>query len=135
MVSQKQQLAAAQAKGCKIIAEKCAVQSSETANEDLWNELQTANLHIQELELHLAQKIAECTNLQSELEKANGKLAKYQADSNFWKSKHEVTYHELHLQHQIVKWKQEKAHKLKKQMEILKKAETEASSQLRKGAK
>jgi len=49
MVSQKQQLAAVQAKGCKIIAEKCAIQPSETANEDLWNELQTANSHIQEL--------------------------------------------------------------------------------------
>jgi len=72
MVSKKQQLAAAQAKGHKIIAE--------TANEDLWNELQTSNSQIQELELYLAQKIAECTNLQSELEKANVKLAKYQAD-------------------------------------------------------
>ena len=97
MVSKKQHLAAAQAKGCKIIAEKHAVLASEKANEDLWNELQTANSRIQELELHLAQKIAECTNLQSELEKANGKLAKYQADSNFWKSKHEGTYHELRL--------------------------------------
>ncbi len=103
MVSQKQQLAAAQAKGRKIIAEKCAVQSSETANEDLWNELQTANLRIQKLELHLAQKIAECTNLQSELEKANEKLAKHQADSNFWKSKHEGTYRELCLQRQTAK--------------------------------
>ena len=46
MISQKQQLVAAQAKGHKIIAEKCAVRSSETANEDLWNELQTANSRI-----------------------------------------------------------------------------------------
>src|SRR6266511_6362514 len=89
MVSKRQHLAAAQAKGRQIIAEKHAVLASETANEDLWNELQTANSRIQELELELAQKIAECTNLQSELENANEKLAKYQADSNFWKSKHE----------------------------------------------
>ena len=135
MVSKKQHLAAAQAKGHQIIAEKHAVLASETANEDLWNELQTANSRIQELELELAQKIAECTNLQSELEKANEKLAKYQADSNFWKSKHEGTYHELCLQRQTAKRKQEKAHKLEKQMEILKKAETEASSQFLKGAK
>src|SRR6266498_5969584 len=124
MVSKKQHLAVAQAKGHQIIAEKHTVLASETANEDLWNELQTANSRIQELELELAQKIAECTNLQSELEKANEKLAKYQADSDFWKSKHEGTYHELRLQCQTAKRKQEKAHKLEKQMEILKKAET-----------
>ncbi len=135
MVSKKQHLVAAQAKGRQIIAEKHAVLASETANEDLWNELQTANSRIQELELELAQKIAECTNLQSELEKANEKLAKYQADSNFWKSNHEGTYHKLCLQRQTAKQKQEKAHKLEKQMEILKKAETEASSQFLKGAK
>jgi len=121
-VSQKQQLAAVQTKGCKILAEKHAVQASETASEDLWNELQTANLCIQELELYLAQKIAECTNLQSELEKANKRLAKHHADSNFWKSKHEGTYCELRLQRQTAKQKQEKADKLEQQMEILKKA-------------
>ncbi len=97
--------------------------------------MQTANSCIQELELHLAQKIAECTNLQLELEKANEKLAKHQADSNFWKSKHEGIYRELRLQRQTAKWKQEKTDKLDKQMDILKKAKTEASSQFVKGAK
>jgi len=73
--------------------------------------------------------------LQSELEKANEKLAKHQADSNFWKSKHEGTYCELCLQCQTAKRKQEKADKLEQQMDILKKAETAASFQFLKGAK
>src|SRR6266508_2984841 len=128
MVSKKQHLVAAQAKEHQIIAQKHAFLASETANEDLWNELQTANSRIQELELELAQKIAECTNLQSELAKANEKLAKNQADSNFWKSNHEGTYNKLCLKLQTAKQKQEKAYKLEKQIEIIKKAETEASS-------
>lgn len=128
-------LAAAQAKGREVIAEKSAALASETANKNLWNELQTAKSRIETLELLLAQRNLECTNLQSELEKANNKLAKLQADSNFWKSKHEDTYHELRLQHQTTKQKQEKANKLELQIDILKKAETEASSQLLRGAK
>ncbi len=128
-------LAAAQAKGREVIAEKSAALTSETANENLWNELQTANSRIETLELLLAQRNSECTTLQSELEKAHNKLAKLQADSDFWKSKHEDTYRELRLQHQTTKRKQEKANKLELQIEILKKAETEASSQFLRGAK
>ena len=76
-------LAAAQAKEQEVIAEKSAALTSETTNENLWNELQTANSHIETLELLLAQRNSECTNLQSELEKVNNKLAKLQANSSF----------------------------------------------------
>jgi hypothetical protein len=40
-------LAAAQAKGREVIAEKSAALASETTNENLWNELQTAKSHIE----------------------------------------------------------------------------------------
>ena len=40
-------LAAAQAKGQEVIAEKSAALASENANENLWNELQTAKSRVE----------------------------------------------------------------------------------------
>jgi len=101
--SQKQQRAAAYAKGQAVIAEKWAVLASETATNDLWDRLEAANLRIEALEQLLSEKEMQCCRLKSELEKSNQKLQKHQDDSALWKMKHKKTYHELHMQHQSTK--------------------------------
>jgi len=63
----------------------------------MWNKLQAANLHIEELEQQLAQKDTKCCKLQSELKKSKQKLQNYQNGSSHWKTKQEETHHELHM--------------------------------------
>ena len=91
-----------------ILAEKHAILTSETATDDLWDRLQAANLHIEELEQQLAQKDAELCRLWSELEKSNQRLQKNKEDFVLWKEKHRKTYHEHHMQCQTTKHGQEK---------------------------
>ena len=76
----KEKQAAVMAKAREARAEKKAALDSETAKNDLWDELKTA-----ELELLLFQKTTECTSLQSDLEKSNQKLADFQADASLWR--------------------------------------------------
>ena len=133
--SRNQHLAAARAKGKSIQADKQAALASETATDDLWNSLQAANSHIEELEQQLAQKNAECHRLQSELDKSNQKLQNYKDSSAFWKEKQEKTYHELCMQHQTTKQGKEKLTRVEKQIEILKIAEKEASKEFLRGSR
>ena len=100
---QKQQLAAARAKGQESLVEKQAALSSETAADDLWDRLQAANSRVAELEQLLAKKDMECQMLQSELDKSNKTLEKHVDDSALWKAKHKETYHELRMQRQTAK--------------------------------
>ena len=127
-------LAAARAKGKSIQADKQAALASETATDDLWNSLQAANLHIEELEQQLAQKDAECHRLQSELEKSNQKFQNHKDSSAFWKEKQEKTHHELRMQRQTTKRGKEKLARVEKQIEILKIAEKEASKEFLRGS-
>ena len=128
-------LAAARAKGKSIQADKKAALASETVTDDLWNSLQAANLHIEELEQQLAQKDAECHRLQSELEKSNQKLQNHKDGSAFWKEKQEKTHHELRMQRQTTKRGKEKLARVEKQVEILKIAEKEASKEFLRGSR
>ena len=131
---QKQQMAAARAKGQESLVEKRTVLTSETAKEDLWDRLQTANSRIAELEQLLAQKDTECQTLQTELEKSNQNLKKHQDDSAFWKKKHKETYHELRMQCQTTKRGKDKVIRLEAQLEIIKNAEKEASKKFLRGS-
>src|SRR6266542_6347369 len=62
MPSSKATLAAHLAKGRAVKAEKQAQLSSESAFEDLWGSLQSANARIAELENELAQKVLNWLN-------------------------------------------------------------------------
>ena len=122
------------AKAREALAEKKAALDSETAKEDIWNKLKAANSRIDELELLLLQKTTECTTLQSDLEKTNGKLAKFQADASLWKEKHQDTYHELRMQRQTTKRWKDKIGQLHDQVKILEQAERDASAQSLRGS-
>ena len=82
----------------------------------------------------LADKDMECRRLQSELNKSNQELQKHQNSSALWKTKHEKTYHELHMQWQTTKRGQDKLARLEEQLDILKTAEKEASKQFLRGS-
>ena len=126
----KEKQAAVMAKAREARAEKKAALDSETAKNDLWDEIKTAKSQIQELELSLFQKTTECTSLQSDLEKSNQKLADFQAEASLWREKHINTYHELHMQRQRAKRWQDKISWLDNQVKILEQAERDASAQL-----
>jgi hypothetical protein len=130
---QKQQLAAARAKGQDTLIEKRAVLTSETANDDLWDRLQTANSQILELEQLLEKKDTELRMLQHELEKFKQNLKKSQDDSALWRTKHKDTYHELRMQRQTTKRGKEKLTLLEEQLEVLNTAKKEASKQFLRG--
>ncbi len=100
MPSSKATLAAHLAKGRAVKAEKQAQLSSESAFEDLWGSLQSANARIAELENELAQKSAELAKLQTQLDKSTEQCSQLASGVALWKSKHEATYHELRMQRQ-----------------------------------
>ena len=131
---QKQQMAAARAKGQESLADKRVVLTSETATNDLLDRLKAANSRIAELEQLLEQKDTECQMLQNELEKSNQSLKKYQDDSALWKTKHKETYHELCMQRQTTKRGKEKLTRLEEQLEVLNTANKEASKQFLRGS-
>ena len=132
MPSSKATLAAHLAKGRAVKAEKQAQLSSESAFEDLWGSLQSANARIAELENELAQKSAELAKLQTQLDKSTEQCSQLASGVALWKSKHEATYHELRMQRQTSNRGQVKIAHLNKQLEILKKAEATASASLLK---
>jgi hypothetical protein len=97
-------------------------EASAAAEKDPAHELQIAKLQVDEFELLLSQKSSEClqlesllsqknseyAKLESLLEKSKIKLATHKADALLWKSKHEIVYHELCMQHQTVQHGQAK---------------------------
>src|SRR6266542_655581 len=126
MPSSKATLAAHLAKGRAVKAEKQAQLSSESAFEDLWGSLQSANARIAELENELAQKSAELAKLQTQLDKSTEQCSQLASGVALWKSKHEATYHELRMQRQTSNRGQVKIAHLNKQLEILKKCKDRA---------
>ncbi|KAF9474254.1 hypothetical protein BDN70DRAFT_908580 [Pholiota conissans] len=120
---------AAMEKARDVLSSQQAVLASDTAKEDLWKDLQTANLHIQDLKSELAQKDIEIKKISTKFEKATEKLNEYEALISLWKTKHADTYHELHMQRQTTKRAQAKHVRLEKQLCILQEANTSASSQ------
>ena len=131
--SRKQQIAAAHKKVQNVLTDKRSTLSSGTVADNLWDRLQVANLHIEELEQQLAQKDSELCRLQSELERSNQKLQKNQEDFALWKAKQGKTYHELRMQHQTTK--HEKVAQLQEQLDIIKTAKKEASKQFLRGSR
>jgi len=64
----RQQQEQSQIKAVETKSQKCAALGSETAAEDLWDQLQEALTNNTELEQQLSQKSLECESLHSELE-------------------------------------------------------------------
>jgi len=87
MPIKKTQNAATIGKARSILAEKKSALHSETTAEDLWNSFQSANLHIQDLELGLAQKKSDFQKLSCEFEEVQQNLASYKAEMLLWKKK------------------------------------------------
>ncbi len=125
----------ARARAVEVLAEKNATLSSEMAAENLWHQLQTANSRITELEEMLALKEVECNELRSNLDKCKQEIIEYKASASGWESKQKATYHDLRMQRQITKRGQTKQAKLQQKIEILQKAEAEASSFYLEGSK
>jgi len=63
----RQHLEQARMKALETIAQKHAALGSDTAAEDLWDQLQEALTNNEELEQQLSQKSLECESLHSEL--------------------------------------------------------------------
>src|SRR6266508_715572 len=125
----------ARARAVEILAEKNATLSSEMAAENLWHQLHTANSRITELKEMLALKEVECNELRSNLDKCKQEIIEYKASASSWESKQKATYHDLQMQRQITKRGQTKQAKLQQKIEILQKAEAEASSFYLEGSK
>jgi len=126
--AQKKQRAAAHAKGQAALTEKHAALASDTAIDDLWNQLQAANSRIEELEQLLAQKDTDLCKMQSELEKTKKKLVESWDDSKLMKKRQDDTSHRLHMERQRLERGKVKMAQLEDQVEILRKAETEAAA-------
>jgi len=122
------------AKGRAAKAEKQTQLSSESAIDDLWSSLQAANWHITELENELAEKNAEFNKLQAKLEKSTQQCSQLATDLSLWKSKHKLIYHDLRMQRQTSKCGQDKIASLNEQVDLLKKAEANASASLLKNS-
>ncbi len=88
----------AQEKTLQTCALKTEAQSSDTVLQELVNQFQAAQSQIIDLETAFADSEAKCTKLESALEKANTKLARFQAEALQWQHKYETTYHELCIQ-------------------------------------
>ena len=115
-------------------AEKQTQLSSESAIDNLWSSLQAANGHITELENELAEKNAEFNKLQAKLEKSTQQCSQLATDLSLWKSKHKLIYHDLQMQRQTSKRGQDKIASLNEQVDLLKKAEANASASLLKNS-
>ena len=126
------------AKGRAAKAEKQAQLSSESAIDDLWSSLQAANGHITELENELAEKNAELNKLQAKLEKCtqqcSQQCSQLATDVSLWNSKHKLIYHDLQMQRQTSKRGQDQIASLNEQVDLLKKAQANASASLLKNS-
>ena len=127
-MAKRKHLGAVGERGRQAMAEKRTAQASDTAFDDLYDELSDARSHIKELELALQEKDNKCIQLQHSLEKAKAKLLKLEAEAALWKLKHKNTYRELRTQRQKVNRGQERLDQLEVQVAMLKKAEEEATA-------
>ena len=122
-------------KALKTLAQKHAALGSDTAAEDLWDQLQEALNNNEELEQQLSQKSLECKSLHSELETFRKKCTQLTDEVFHWRSKQEATYHSLCMEHQTAKRGSAKIDRLEEQKKILVNAEKKASACLSKSSK
>lgn len=131
----RQQQKQSQMKAVETKAQKCAALGSETAAEDLWDQLQEALTNNKELEQQLSQKSLECESLHSELETFRQKCTQLTDEVFHWRSKQEATYHSLRMECQTAKHGSTKIDRLEQQKEILVNAEKKVSACLSESSK
>ena len=122
-------------KAVETKAQKRAALGSETAAEDLWDQLQEALANNKELEQQLSQKSLECESLHSELETFRQKCTQLTDEVFHWRSKQEATYHSLCMECQTAKRGSTKIDRLEQQKEILVNAEKKVSACLSESSK
>ncbi|PPQ93973.1 hypothetical protein CVT25_012948 [Psilocybe cyanescens] len=120
-----QQREQARMKALGSMTQKQAALGSETAAEDLWDQLREALASNNELEQQLAQKSLECESLHSDLEISWEKCAQLMGEVSHWRSKQEATYHSLCMERQTANCGFAKIDWLEQQKEILVYAEKE----------
>jgi adenine-specific DNA glycosylase len=96
----RQQQEQSRMKAVVVIAQKHAILGSETAAEDLWDQLQEALTSNKELEQQLSQKSLECESLHSELKTFRQRCTHLTDKVSHWQSKQEATYHSLRMERQ-----------------------------------
>ena len=131
----RQQQEKSRKKALETIAQKCAALGSETAAEDLWDQLQEALTSNKELQQQLSQKSLECESLHSELETFRQKCTQLTDEVFHWRSKQEATYHSLRMERQTAKRGSAKIDHLEQQKEILVNAEKKVSACLSERSK
>ena len=131
----RQQQEQSRKKALETIAQKCAALGSETAAEDLWDQLQEALASNKELQQQLSQKSLECESLHSELETFRQKCTQLTDEVFHWRSKQEATYHSLRMERQTAKRGSAKIDHLEQQKEILVNAEKKVSACLSERSK
>jgi len=122
-------------KALETIAQKRVALGSETAAEDLWDQLQEALARNKELEQQLSLKSLECESLHSELETFRQKCTQLTDEVSHWRSKQEATYHSLRMERQTAKRGSAKIARLEQQKEILVNAEKNVSACLSERSK
>jgi hypothetical protein len=122
-------------KGLETIAQKRTALGSETAADDLWDQLQVALSRNKELEQQLSLKSLECESLYSKLETFRQKCIQLTDEVFHWRSKQEVTYHSLRMERQRAKRGSAKIDRLEQQKEILVNAEKNVSACLSERSK
>ena len=122
-------------KALETIAQKRVALGSETAAEDLWDQLQEALARNKELEQQLSLKSLECESLHSELETFRQKCTQLTDEVFHWRSKQEATYHSLRMERQTAKRGSAKIARLEQQKEILVNAEKNVSACLSERSK
>ena len=131
----RQQQEQSQKKALETVAQKRAALGSETAAEDLWDQLQEALASNKELQQQLSQKSLECESLHSELETFRQKCTQLTDEVFHWRSKQEATYHSLRMERQTAKCGSAKIDHLEQQKEILVNAEKKVSACLSERSK
>ena len=131
----RQQQEQSRIKGLETIAQKRAALGSETAAEDLWDQLQEVLASNKELEQKLSLKSSECGNLHIELETLRQKCTQLTDEVFHWRSKQEATYHSLRIERQKAKHGSAEINRLEQQKEILVNAEKNVSARLSERAK
>ena len=115
-------------KALETLVQKCAALGSETAAEDVWDQLQESLVRSKELEQQLSLKCLECESLHSELANFRQKCTQLTDEVFHWRSKQEATYHSLRMEHQTAKCGSAKIDHLEQQKEILVNAEKKNSA-------
>ena len=122
-------------KALDTIAQKRAALGSDTAAEDLWDQLQDASARNKELQQQLSLKSLECEGLHSELESLRQECNKLTDEVFHWRSKQEATYNSLRLERQTAKRGSAKIDRLEQQKKILVNAEKKVSASVSERSK